>query len=95
MSFDEMASAIKAYQDNKTHDDREKWEQVREICFYQVVSIQGTGKYKKPQDLISFPWEKKKSKSTRHMTRDEFLKRASNLRKVKVKRHGKKDINRG
>jgi hypothetical protein len=37
--------------------DREEWERVRTLCYYQVVASQGNAKIKTPYDLFKHPWE--------------------------------------
>ncbi len=74
MSQDELSAIYKA----KYEADKTSWEQTRLICFYNVVSQNGTKVFKKPSDLFSFTWEKKKSGKI--LTKDEVLKRADKMR---------------
>jgi hypothetical protein len=54
MSQDEMTAIYKA----KNETDKMEWEQTRLLCFYNVVSMNGTKVFKKPGDLFKLPWEK-------------------------------------
>jgi len=54
MSWGEVAAIYKA----KNEAGRESWEQTRIICYWNVVSMNGSKVYKKPADLFKLPWEK-------------------------------------
>lgn len=60
MSQDEMAAIYKA----KNESERMSWEQTRLLCFYNVISMNGTKVFKKPSDLFKLPWEKGYKKVT-------------------------------
>jgi hypothetical protein len=68
MSCDEIVAIYRAKYDH----DKLAWEQTRLICFYNVIASNGTKTYKKPTDLFSFAWEKKKSKA---LTKEQVLAR--------------------
>jgi len=55
MSQDETVSIMKA----KVESDKQAWEQTRMLCFYSVVSQNGTKQFKKPKDLFTFSWDDK------------------------------------
>lgn len=59
MSFDEITAFVKTLENNK----KDEWERVRYLCFYNVISQNGTKQFKRPSDLFTLPWEKKKKKS--------------------------------
>jgi hypothetical protein len=73
MSQDELVTIYKA----KHEEDKKSWEQTRLLCFYNIISMNGTKTYKKPSDLFTFSWEKKKS---RVLTKEEALKRLNGKR---------------
>lgn len=54
MSFDEVNALLK----EKADENKQDWEKIRHLCFYNVVSFNGTKLFKKPADLFKFPWEK-------------------------------------
>jgi len=70
MSPDEMAAIMKA----KGEAEKMTWEQTRLVCFYNWVSMNGTKTYKKPSDLFSLSWDKKKGKSMTSKEAQEKLK---------------------
>ena len=55
MSQDEIIAIYKA----RHEIQKITWEQTRTICFYNVVSQNGTKVFKRPSDLFKFPWEQR------------------------------------
>jgi len=71
MSQDEIIAIYKArYEVQKI-----SWEQIRTICFYNVVSQNGTKVFKKPSDLFKLPWEQRTKE--KGMTSKEAQKKLS------------------
>jgi len=72
MSFDEIGAFLKTLESKK----KDEWERIRYLCFYNVVSYNGTKQFKKPSELFILPWEKKKKNSTvRKISKEEVEKR--------------------
>jgi hypothetical protein len=61
MSQDELIAIMKAKNEADSAMNRRSWEQTREICFWTVISMQGTEDFKKAEDLFKFSWEKKQN----------------------------------
>jgi hypothetical protein len=53
---------IMAINEAKSETEKRTWEQVRTICYWSVVAMNGTEKFPNPEDLFKFPWEKKNGK---------------------------------
>ena len=77
MSFDEAQALYKA----KNEEHKLSMEQTRLLCFYNVISMNGTKQFKKPSDLFEFPWEKAAKPKSRRLTEDEVLKKAEENRR--------------
>ena len=75
MSFDEINALLK----NKSEEDKRKWELERWNWFYVLIS-QGS-KAEKPQDITMFPWEKKKSKPVKPLTKAQIERRNKQAQK--------------
>jgi hypothetical protein len=60
MSPDELAAIMKAKNEKEVADNKERWEQTRNISFHTIIAMNGTKHYKKPEDIFSLPWDKKK-----------------------------------
>jgi hypothetical protein len=65
MSQDEISAIHKAINKNKDQQDRQHWEQAREICFYSLVAMRGTKEFQKASDVFELPWDKKTAKKTK------------------------------
>jgi len=58
--WDEMSpDEVMAINDAKFEDEKKTWDQVRTICYWSVVAMQGNENMRTPKDLFKFPWEKK------------------------------------
>lgn len=66
---DELTAIIKAYHDSEAKTVHRSWEQVRELCFYMIVSFRGTGKHKAATDLMVFPWEEGYNEAVKKVTK--------------------------
>jgi hypothetical protein len=85
MSFDEIQAVYKA----KDEQFKMSMEQTRLLCFYNVVSMNGTKQYKKPADLFALPWEKDKKPRSRRLTEAEVIKKAEENRRNRALLNGK------
>jgi len=68
MSFDEIAELLKI----RDSERKEKWEQLRIQCYYSMVAFHGNKEYKNPQGLFPLPWEKKKVKEVKKLSKEEL-----------------------
>lgn len=64
-------------QKGREYRDRDEWERVRVLSFYQVIATNGNKTIKKPSDLFKHPWEqdleRPKSEGTRKVLTKEQL----------------------
>ena len=51
--------------------NKRTWEQVRKICYWTVVAMQGNKTFKKDSDLFKFEWEVKGKSKDKGMTSKE------------------------
>jgi len=80
MSSDEVVALYKA----KDENNKEEWEKVRTICYYNYIAMQGNRVIKKPSDLFQFSWEKRTAKG------DKLTEEAAKVKASKMhKKHGK------
>ena len=82
MSQDEVTAIFKA----KNSSERTSWEQTRMICFYTIVSQQGTKHIKTPKDLFPLYWDEgveevEQRQVAKVLTREEMLARAELISK--------------
>jgi len=77
MSIDELSSICKA----RYEAEKKSWEQTRLICFYNIISMNGTKTYKKPSDLFKLEWDKKTK--TRALTKDEAIAKIKDMQNGK------------
>jgi hypothetical protein len=75
MGFDEINALLK----NKSEQEKKTWELERWNWFYILLS-QGS-KAKKPQDIMMFPWEKKKVKQAKPLTKTQLDRRNKQAQK--------------
>lgn len=76
MSFDEMASLLKADNEKQKRElerDRMQW-------FYSLVAP-GFSKATKPTDLLVFDWEKAPKKQGRKLTKEELTEKETKAKK--------------
>jgi hypothetical protein len=73
MSLDEVNAIIKA----KNEKNRDEWDKVRMLCFYNVVSQNGSKVFKKPSDLFSIPGETKTKKEPKQLSKEELKAKAN------------------
>jgi hypothetical protein len=60
----------------RQYRDRDEWEKVRVLSFYNVIATNGNKTIKKPSDLFKHPWEvdeRPKSEGTRRVLKKEEL----------------------
>jgi hypothetical protein len=81
MSQDELTAIMKAKSEKEATENKVTWEQTRNICFFTVVAMNGTKTIKKPEDVFSLPWDKKKRESKRVLTKDEAKKKADKMKR--------------
>ena len=78
MSQDEVSAIYKA----KSESDRQSWEQTRLLCYYNVVSQNGTKVFKRPSDLFPLSWDQTIEDHVdkgKRLTREEFLNTAKQI----------------
>jgi hypothetical protein len=85
MSFDEALAVYKS----KDEEARATMEQTRLLCYYSVISMNGTKQFKKPSDLFELPWEKANRPKSRRLTEAEALKKAEENRRNRAILSGK------
>lgn len=79
MSQDEVTAIMKA----KYESTKISWEQTRNICFYNIISMNGTKHYKRPQDLFPLPWDNDDTPKGKRLEKDEFMNIANKIRNGK------------
>jgi hypothetical protein len=85
MSFDETQAVYKA----KNEEFKSSMEQTRLLCYYSVISMNGTKQFKKPSDLFELPWEKANKPKGRRLTEVEVLQKAEENRRNRAILSGK------
>lgn len=75
MSQSEAVQLIKSHQDIY----KISWEQTRTLCFYNMITFNGTKHIKKPKDLFLLPWEVDDKPKGKTLEKDEFMNIANKI----------------
>lgn len=67
---EELGHIRKAWVEQQEANIRSRWEQSRFLAYCGMMPYQRKGKRLKPQDIITFPWEKKEK--PRRATREDI-----------------------